>query len=155
MNTEEELNKFIQGADFGEQAVKTIKGSIDNPTNKDLKAEHRRRKQCVKNMIKLAKNWDPYDGYHITEIVGTALEDLYDYYKVGINVWQADESRSTILAEIEDALEDWKLIKELNSFDKNTLKNRIDLGEDKLKIEYRATKHMYEVLSRYILEWWD
>lgn len=158
MDTEEELNEFIQGANFGEQIVKTAKtdkiaeDSIGNPTNKDLKAEHRRRKQYVKTMVELAKDWDPYDGYHITRMVGAALEDLYDYYKVGINVWQADESRFKTLADIEDALEDWKLIKELESPSKEIENKNV---EDRWRIECRATQHMYKVLSQHILEWWD
>jgi hypothetical protein len=85
-------------------------------------------------------------------MVGAALEDLYDYYKVGINVWQADESRFKILADIGDALEDWKLIKELESPSEKTENKNI---EDRWKIECRATQHMYKVLSQHILEWWD
>ncbi len=147
MDIEEMLNEALQGD--------LIKLSGRTPScgfsKKEIRAAKKRRKQFKKALVKYAKTWNPYDWYHIVKLVGLAIEDMYDYYNEGVDVYQEEKSRQEILDDLYEVKRDWELLRDLEEGEACT-----DLSAEEFwKLEERVTKHMFRYIGENMLKWWD
>ena len=107
----------------------------------------RNKKTLTKIHKEAAKN--PWEYGHGTEYLVAFMKFMYEYYTLGENVWQSDESLQEVkdtLKEALDAYHDWQ------SFDYFAQEGDVE----KYNNEYnRRRERFFKLLSDNIEKWWD
>ena len=82
---------------------------IKSKTNRELKKEFKRYKTAhrkyIKQLVKLARTDAEYDYGQIIDILLLMLKRRLEYYKLGDNVWQAEESRQEVIRTLQSAVD--------------------------------------------------
>lgn len=116
--------------------------------SKNYKQMLKRNKKKLNSLNKEAVN-NPWEYGHATEYLVAFMTFMYEYYMLGENVWQSDESLAevrTTLKEALDAYYDWQ------SFDYFACERDVE----KYNNEYnRRREKFFKLLSDNIEKWWD
>jgi len=98
------------------------------------KREKARKKAFIKH---IRNNYTEFDGFFLLDLCVKYLQNLYDYYNQGYNVWSDDKS-----LDIKEVLDKGKKL----------------LGDDLAYLEagwVELLKDFFNDLSERILRWWD
>ena len=138
------------------------------------------QKEYRKKLKKQAKEFCPWSGYYMHEIIKTMLEFYYDTYKAGDCCWSESAHTGKVARSLYDVLlaaEALEKIDELETSDLITIADAIaDFEQYKLDYEKQTetkitdkmlgyvayafleqyyTKKMYQVIGEHIWEWCD
>ena len=123
--------------------------------SKELRAYKKRRKETRKKLKRMAKIYKPYDWGYLQDFVEVIINDMYDYYNEGVNVWQVDESRLTIVNQLLKALDLIDATKEDHyGFDCSKQYTPEEYQEMENKI-HKAYEDLYTFVGKHLQEWWD
>ena len=129
--------------------------------SKDNKEEKAALKRCMKRvkatrkkMKKLIKTYGPWEWGYVHDFIILAVNDMYEFYNEGDNVWQSDDSR---LETVNQLLKAKELIDEVDKFENGERKfeDFLKKGENYLEAEQKAYDDFYTYLGKYIRWWWD
>ena len=121
---------------------------------KEKQAYRKMQKKHTKALIKLAKEDRDFDWSYLHDLVITKIKHMYEYYSAGNNVWQTDETRIPICAQLNHILQMQEEIDHLyDNIDPTKLSSEASV--DLLKKESELYKSIYKFISEHIEEWWD
>ena len=134
--------------------------------NKERKAYRKMHSQHRKELIEIAKEDREWDYDYLHDIVMTKIRHMYEYYVAGNNVWQTEESKEPIVAELKHVLD---LDAELHTMWDGYINcereycnasisekpDVIDKVNDFRKREEELYKEIYEYIGQHMLGWWD
>ena len=166
--------------------LKDIKLYFTNkPYYNQRKRYNKLQKKYRNKLKKLAKNFCPWSGYYMHEMIHTMLDFYYKTYLAGDCCWSDDTHRLNIAnciakaihyAEALEALDgqdDQELISEakkdsafnkyIESFERKTEKIITECTNSEMVLaslaydylEAKYTKIIYKVIGEHIWEWWD
>lgn len=145
---------------------KSIYSKIDK---KEKRAYRKMHKKHRKEMIRLAKEDRDFDWGYLHDLVITKIKHMYEYYNEGNNVWQTDETRVPICAQLNHILQLQDEIDHLYDYlESAVIVNNEDgsltvSGSKKSAVEVQKTwereselyKSMYAFIGEHLEEWWD
>ena len=112
-----------------------------------LKMHRRHRKE----LIKLAKKDAEWDYGFLHTLIITKIRHMYEYYSLGNNVWQTDETRLPIVDELKHVLD---LQKKLDDLWKEPYVG-VERYHQRLKREHNLYKEIYKYIGANLQKWWD
>ena len=138
--------------------------------SKEMREYRKMRRRHRKELVKLAKKTCPFDWHWLHSMVLLQIEQMYEYYFQGNNVWQIDASKLEILGQLEEVLDIQEEI-ERNYEDDCGLEfvydeegNIIetikpDDYSERVLHNYDEEIYLYEkfytLIGKNILNWWD
>lgn len=160
-----------------EQALEEVRPRKLKKTYKKLM-----RKQ-KKERIKWAKEFGVWDWGFLDDIVFGLINQMKDYYELGYNVWQVEESKKEIIGELEEALklrdarefafeeyykkhpvlepqeykdEEGNLCwKFEDNLSEEQQKERNEACKRAIKAEQKAFEESYKFIGKHLRKWWD
>lgn len=149
------FKKAIQTA-ISEKSFDFIKYYFSKENRED-KAAHKRCMKRVKatrkKMKELAEHYGPWDWGYLHDFIRLAINDMYEYYNEGDNVWQCDESR---LKNVNQLLKAQDLLNETYKFENSEYElEDFKSVDDYLAAEQKAYDDFYTFLGKNIRWWWD
>lgn len=155
------------------------------------KKEERLKKRAYKKLmrkqkkerIKWAKEFRMWDWGFLDDLIFNLIAQMKDYYELGWNVWQIEESKQEIIDELKEALrlkdaredaytnyiEKYPTLEPIKYTDENGFecwKFDDGLNEDQAKEKYKACKEAmkaeqkayekaYTYIGKHLRGWWD
>ena len=134
---------------------------------RDYRKQTRVFRRKLRKSVRKANLFDYDEMHHMVEIW---VNSMYEYYKRGVNVWQSDEGKQAIIAELTEVkamfdeihqlYNDWWIKFETEETESG--EERLKLSdEDKAKIEAKWNREhelyrlAYAKIGEYIEGWWD
>lgn len=111
-------------------------------TRKDKRKYKKWLKQKRKQRIKAAKEWGPWDSYHIYEPLKQTLIDMFEFYRDDLWVWGAPlggDTRKQTLAQALALLETAECEEEFGDY---------ELSQQQFRIAF-------SYIAGHMKEWWD
>ena len=118
-----------------------------------------------KEIIKLAKEWRPYDYGYTLKLFVKCLEEMLKYYEDGKDVQQTDESANEIKYTLKEAVRLWKSAKEYeySEYERReklfnesaTTKELKEFWDKEEKLEQEKYDDFFMYVSSHFREWWD
>jgi hypothetical protein len=130
---------------------KSIYSKIDRKEKRAYRKMYRKHR---KEMIRLAKEDRDFDWSYLHDLVITKIKHMYEYYSAGNNVWQTDETRVPICAQLNHILQ---LQEEIDHIYDEVEVNKLSV-EDTTNIwkkESELYKSIYTFIGEHLEEWWD
>ena len=138
--------------------------------SKEMREYRKMRRRHRKELVKLAKEVRPFDWSWLHDMTLLQIQQMFEYYVDGNNVWQIDESRFEIIGQLKEVLDTQEEI-ERNYKDDCGLEFVYDEDGEIEKIiqpddyservtsNYDAEIYLYEkfytLIGKNILGWWD
>lgn len=130
---------------------KSIYSKIDRKEKRAYRKMYRKHR---KEMIRLAKEDRDFDWSYLHDLVITKIKHMYEYYSAGNNVWQTDETRVPICAQLNHVLQLQEEIEHI--YDKVEVnKLSVEGTTNILKKESELYKSIYTFIGEHLEEWWD
>lgn len=137
--------------------------------NAEFRAYKRQVRGYRRQLIKLAREFKPYDWSYLHNMNVEMLKSMLDYYKKGNNVWQTDATRNPIIEQLQLVLDKDVTIDNLLEEDfgveyvKEADGRIIAVFPDDFTERYIANgdaisqcyKDFYYIIGEHIQEWWD
>lgn len=118
-----------------------------------------------KEIIKLAKEWRPYDYGYTMKLFVKCLEEMLKYYEEGKDVQQTDESANEIKDTLKEAIGLWKTAEEYeySEYDRReklysesaTPKELKEFWDKEEKLEKEKYDDFFLYVSNNFRKWWD
>lgn len=118
---------------------------------KEKKLYYKMHRRHRKELIKLVKKDAEWDYGFLHTLVITKIRHMYEYYSLGNNVWQTDETRLPIVDELKHVLD---LQKKLDDLWKEPYVS-VERYHQRLKRELNLYKEIYKYIGANIQKWWD
>ena len=115
-------------------------------TNKEKRQYRKMVKKYRKQLIKVAKNWDPWDYADVFTFLITCLKGMQEYYDNGINVWSYE--RQNDVSRLERCNRLLQLYQEWHDYDWTVDGHTFEKEEQKL-IDF------FTALAKDLPELWD
>lgn len=122
------------------------------PSKKEWRAYKKKRKAARKKLKKLLKTYGPWEWGYIQDFMEIIINDMYDYYNEGVNVWQTDETRVPIINQLLKALDLIDQIDKIDNLDCPTSLEEAKRQEDNLQ---QAYIDFYTHIGKNLRWWWD
>lgn len=117
------------------------------------------RKMCRKHrreLVKLAKETADWDWIFLHRMVLMRIRHMYEYYVSNNNVWQAEESRSKTIEQLNHVLEISRQIDDMDHEDYELPKGRErEFIIERQNKEQSLYEEMYGLIGKYLRWWWD
>ena len=134
--------------------------------NKEMHAYRKMYRRHRKELVKHAKETREWDYGWLYDSTIMQIRHMYEYYSVGNNVWQCDESKNEILGQLKHVLD---LNDELDHLWDNYESNIIENDDGSISVTERGHKkyaaikdreqeiyeEIYSYIGKYIQWWWD
>lgn len=130
---------------------KSIYSKIDRKEKRAYRKMYRKHR---KEMIRLAKEDRDFDWSYLHDLVITKIKHMYEYYSAGNNVWQTDETRVPICAQLNHVLQLQDEIDHLYD-DEKYAKYSVEEATSLWKKESELYKSIYTFIGEHLEEWWD
>lgn len=118
-----------------------------------------------KEIIKVAKEWRPYDYGYTMKIFVKCLEEMLKYYEEGKGVQQTDESANEIKDTLKEAIRLWKTAEEYEyseydrreklSGESSTTEELKEFWKREEKLEKEKYDDFFLYVSNNFRKWWD
>ena len=128
--------------------MKKMKRLFDKEYRKYIKIRNKHRRK-LKKMA--SKDYD-FDFGYMHDLVIAKILNMYEYYSLGHNVWQCDESRLKIAEQLNHVMD---LQIELESVYSDEGKYAQYNVADRMAREEELYKEIYCYIGENILNWWD
>ena len=133
--------------------IQELNLNYEKPSKKELRAYKKRRKETRKKLKRMAKTYRPWDWGYLQDFIKVIIDDMYDYYNEGVNVWQAESSRLKVVNQLLKAQD---LLDETDKFENMDYKiEDFKSVDDYLAAEQKAYDDFYTFLGKNIRWWWD
>ena len=125
--------------------------------SKEMRAYRKMRRRHRRELMRLAKQVQPFDYGWLDELVLTQVKHMYEYFAAGNNVWQTDETRLPIVEQLKHVLD---LYEEMDCIWSRDTKDEGGFDSiDKIKAQYAREDELYREIYSYIgsnlTGWWD
>lgn len=125
--------------------------------SKEMRAYRKMRRRHRRELMRLAKQVQPFDYGWLDELVLTQVKHMYEYFAAGNNVWQTDETRLPIVEQLKHVLD---LYEEMDCIWSRDTKDEGGFDSiDKIKAQYAREDELYREIYSYIGSnlkgWWD
>ena len=128
--------------------MKKMKRLFDKEYRKYIKIRNKHRKA----LKKMASEDCDFDFGYIHDLVVAKILNMHEYYSLGYNVWQCDESRLKIVEQLNHVID---LQIELQSVYSDEGKYAQYNAADRMAREEELYKEIYCYIGENILNWWD
>ena len=125
--------------------VSDWKNNIDK--YKEMRKYRKMHRKHRKELIELAKKDREWDWGYLQDLVLAKIRHMHEYYTLGYNVWQTDETRTQIIESLQHVLDLQEKIDKI-WLDEETCMN-------KWLIEQELYKEMYSYIGSEMTKWWD
>ena len=133
--------------------IQELNLNYEKPSKKERRAYKKRRKKAHKKLKKITKTYGPWDWGYLQDFIKVIINDMYDYYNEGVNVWQADSSRLKVVNQLLKAQD---LLSEIDKFENGEYElEDFESVDDYLAAEQKAYDDFYTFLGKNIRWWWD
>ena len=138
--------------------------------SKEMREYRKMRRRHRKELVKLAKEVRPFDWSWLHDMTLLQIQQMFEYYVDGNNVWQIDELRFEIIAQLKEVLDTQEAI-ERNYEDECGLEFVYDEDgyivktiqpddySERVLHNYDEEIYLYEkfysLIGKNILRWWD
>ena len=116
--------------------------------SKEMRAYNKMHRRHRRELVKLVKEVREWDYGWLDELVFTQIEHMHEYFSVGNNVWQTDETRLPIVEQLKYVLD---LYGELNLVGDDDAMDYMQIR----KREQELFEEIYKYVGCHIQEWWD
>lgn len=128
--------------------MKKMKRWFDKEYRKYIKIRNKHRR----NLKKMASEDCDFDFSYMHELVIAKILNMYEYYSVGHNVWQCDESRIKIVEQLNHVIDLQIELESVYSIDGKYAQCN---ASDRMDREKELYKEIYCYIGENILNWWD
>lgn len=133
--------------------IQELNLNYKKPSKKERRAYKKRRKETRKKLKRMAKTYGPWDWGYLQDFIKVIINDMYDYYNEGVNVWQAESSRLKVVNQLLKAQD---LLDEIDKFENMDYEIEDFKSVDDYHIaEQKAYDDFYTFLGKNIRWWWD
>lgn len=145
---------------------KLFRRLFPNKEQREFDKMHRRHRR---ELIKHAKETGEWDWDWLHESVIMQIKHMYEYYSMGNNVWQVDESRLEIVEQLKHVLDLQAEIDRMQEDDCGA--EYIYKGEEVVKVihpddykdrvldwhkkEQELYEELYGIIGKHLRWWWD
>ena len=136
--------------------------------SKEMRRYRKMHRKHRRELVELAKRTYDYDWCFLHEYVIMRVKHMHEYYTSGDNVWQSDETRLSIIEELNHVLELQKELEQVEDDDcginvlfedgkvtvspSDDTKERIIEQADRINELY---EEIYGYIGKNIRNWWD
>ena len=124
--------------------------------SKEMRAYRKMHRKHRRELVKLAKETVDWDWIFLHRMVLMQIHHMYEYYVANNNVWQAEESRMTVINQLKEVLDIGQQIEDMENEDYELPEgNEAEFVIERQSKEQALYNSLYSSIGKNLRWWWD